>query len=78
MPYYELSCTGCGREFTKKASIRERSEKLISCPDCAGVELETVYRQVNILRYRGRDCDVCPAAAGPAPACGGGSCILSN
>ncbi len=78
MPYYELRCSSCDKEFNIKATIRERSEKLINCPDCASAELETVYRQVNILRYRGKDCDVCPTAASLGPGCGGGRCSLSS
>ncbi|HBP37531.1 MAG TPA: FmdB family transcriptional regulator [Clostridiales bacterium] len=62
MPYYDLRCEKCQSEFNVKASIQERSEGKISCPTCGSQELATVYRKVNVLRYKGKDCDVCPVS----------------
>ena len=75
MPYYELRCTACAKEFCIKATISERSEHLLSCPDCASTDLATVYRTVNIVRHLNKDCDVCPGQSRSASRggfCGGG------
>ena len=71
MPYYDSRCAKCQTAFTVKASIQARTEKSIRCPSCASSELETVYRQVNILKYRDKNCDTC---SGEAPSCGLGGC----
>ncbi|NLO36449.1 MAG: zinc ribbon domain-containing protein [Clostridiaceae bacterium] len=71
MPYYDLRCASCQTAFSVKASIQARSEKSIRCPSCTSTELETVYRQVNILKYRDQNCDTC---SGEAPSCAAGGC----
>jgi len=44
MPHYDLRCTKCDTEHYISASIKEKTEKLIPCPDCGSNELETVYK----------------------------------
>ena len=43
MPKYDLRCEGCNTEFNARASISEKTEKLIKCPECGGNELATVF-----------------------------------
>lgn len=74
MPYYDLRCKNCSKEFNIKASIQARSDREISCPDCAGRDHETVYRTVNIVTRLNKDCDACPSAAPTTHRCGGGCC----
>lgn len=75
MPYYDLRCTECGSEANIKASVEERSGGKLRCPQCGSPELATIYKKVNILRYRDKNCDVCPGSAGPAAGGGcGGAC----
>ena len=76
MPYYELRCADCQTEFKVKAAIQERSEKSIRCPNCASLELETIYRKVNILRHKDSECEAC-ALSDSAGSCCGGSCRYS-
>lgn len=59
MPYYDLKCK-CGEEFNKKASIKEREEKLITCPICGANELEAVFKNVNIGTSRVEKSVDCP------------------
>jgi putative FmdB family regulatory protein len=73
MPYYDLRCEKCAQEFTVKATMQERSDGLLQCPSCGSGDLATVYRKVNILKYKGKDCDVCPGPGAPASS-GGGCC----
>ena len=44
MPKYDLHCSKCHREFNIWASMTEKSEKRIPCPDCGSFELETVFK----------------------------------
>ncbi|MCL2399506.1 MAG: zinc ribbon domain-containing protein [Defluviitaleaceae bacterium] len=44
MPFYDLRCTECKSEHNISASMKEKSEKKISCPDCGSHELETIFR----------------------------------
>ena len=44
MPKYDLRCEGCDAEFNVRASISEKSEKRINCPDCGSTELATVFK----------------------------------
>ena len=43
MPNYNLRCTDCSSENTIRASMKEKAEKQIFCPECGSVELETVF-----------------------------------
>ena len=44
MPFYDLRCSVCKTEHNISASMKEKSEKRIPCPECGSVELETVFR----------------------------------
>ena len=44
MPNYDLYCPACNREYSIWASMTEKSEKRIPCPDCGSLELETVFK----------------------------------
>ena len=43
MPYYDLRCKTCQQEFTTKASISDKSEQRIPCPECGSKDLATVF-----------------------------------
>lgn len=79
MPYYDLRCADCAEEINIKASVAERSNGNLRCPKCGSTELETIYKKVNILRYRDKSCDVCPGSSAMASGgCPGGACGLSR
>ena len=79
MPYYDLRCAECGQTSTIKATVQQRSERQIACPACGSHDLATIYRQVNILRFKGKDCDVCPGSARPVQGgCCGGQCSFKS
>ena len=48
MPFYDLKCANCGKEFNVMATITEKTEKRIPCPDCGSHELTRVYEKMNL------------------------------
>ena len=44
MPFYDLRCVKCDKEHNISASIKDKTEKRIQCPDCGSVDLETVFK----------------------------------
>lgn len=59
LPFYDLKCK-CGHEFNIKASISERDNKQIKCPECGNNDLETVFKSVNIIQSRKDSTIECP------------------
>jgi len=43
MPFYDLYCGECDKEFNILASVAAKTEKKIPCPECGSVDLKTVY-----------------------------------
>ena len=44
MPFYDLHCAECDKEFNILASVSAKLDKLIECPECGSRELKTVYK----------------------------------
>ena len=44
MPFYDLRCHVCDKEYNISASMADKAEKRIPCPSCGSTELETVYK----------------------------------
>ena len=44
MPFYDLRCEKCDKEFNILASVTEKSNRRIPCPECGSVDLKTVYK----------------------------------
>ena len=44
MPFYDLRCPKCEKEYNILASITKKTEKRIPCPDCGSLDLETVFK----------------------------------
>jgi len=62
MPFYDLKCKNCGKEFNIMAKMSERENKLVKCPDCGDSELETIYKSVNVVQSRKPEAPACPNA----------------
>ena len=45
MPFYDLRCPACDKEFNISASMADKTEKRIPCPVCGSLQLETVYKR---------------------------------
>jgi len=44
MPNYNLYCPTCEKEHNIRASMTQKAEKTIPCPDCGSFDLETVFK----------------------------------
>jgi putative FmdB family regulatory protein len=60
MPFYDLKCTKCGEEFNIMASMSQREQKLIKCPNCGNNELDPIFTNVNIIQPRKSESATCP------------------
>ena len=43
MPFYDLRCIRCDKDFNIMASMADKSARNIPCPECGSLEMETVY-----------------------------------
>ena len=43
MPFYDLRCVHCDKEYNIMATMADKTGRLIPCPDCGSLDLETVY-----------------------------------
>ena len=68
MPFYDLRCTACDSEHNISASMKDKSDKKISCPECGSFELETVFRTPPAI-VKGMSEPSCPNRSA---ACGSG------
>jgi len=44
MPFYDLYCPGCNQEHNIMATMADKTERKIPCPQCGSTGLETVYK----------------------------------
>lgn len=44
MPFYDLRCESCGKESNIMASISDKMEQRIPCPECGSYNMKTVYK----------------------------------
>ena len=49
MPFYDLHCAECDKDFNIRASIADRVEGRIACPECGSNRMETIFAPVNYL-----------------------------
>jgi len=47
MPFYDLHCTGCNKDLNVRATVAEKTEKRIVCPECGSNQMETIFSPVN-------------------------------
>lgn len=73
MPFYDLRCRECGREFNVMAKMSERESRAIKCPECGANELDAVFSSVNIIQSRKTaEAPLCPNVHKCGGCCGHG------
>lgn len=60
MPFYDLRCPLCEKEFNISATIAEKSEKRVPCPECGSFDLKTVYKGAGPAYVKGKKMPECP------------------
>ena len=67
MPFYDLRCTSCEKEYNIMASMADKANRLIPCPDCGSTDMETVYKSAPYY-IKGRQAAAAPC--GNSHVCG--------
>jgi len=44
MPNYDLHCKKCNQDYNISATMTEKAEKRIPCPDCGSLDLEALFK----------------------------------
>lgn len=70
MPIYKLLCKQCHKQFEAFASVSERTNGAIACPDCGGKDHEAVYEGTANIHVRQSADEPCPHAHCCSGACG--------
>jgi len=71
MPFYDLHCTSCNKEFNIRASMAEKTEHRIPCPDCGSMDMKTVYKSAPAyIKSTGGSMSPCPSSSN----CGNTGC----
>ena len=61
MPFYDLYCAECDKEFNIMASMADKIARLIPCPECGSLDMETVYSAAPAyIKSGGDNAPVCP------------------
>ena len=59
MPFYDLHCVACDKDFNISATIAEKANKKICCPECGSNKMETIYRPVSV-HVKKKEAAACP------------------
>ena len=76
MPYYDFLCKDCRNEFNVLASIEDKTECRIPCPECGSTVLIPIYKSAPAFIKGGserfRDCPNSSSCGRTCPySCGG-------
>ena len=65
MPFYDLYCAQCNKEFNIMASMSDKTERNIPCPDCGSMDLSNVYKSAPAyIKSRVAQCPNATSACG--------------
>lgn len=75
MPFYDLYCGKCSKEYNIKATMADKSERNIPCPDCGSTDLETVFNAAPAyVKSTGDAAPACPSSS----SCGNRGCQFAG
>jgi len=75
MPFYDLYCANCDKEFNIMASMADKTNRRIPCPGCGSTDLETVYNSAPAFIKGGKETvPMCPNSR----TCGSGNCRFAG
>jgi len=75
MPFYDLYCSACDKEFNIRASMAEKTERRIPCPECGSTDMKTVYNSAPAyIKSGGDSMPACPNSS----SCGASGCRFAG
>ena len=70
MPYYDLLCKGCYKEFNILASMDDKTERRIPCPECGSTDMVTIYKAApSYIKSTGEKVTDCPNSSACGSTC---------
>jgi len=60
MPFYDLYCAVCDKEFNIMATMADKTDQRIPCPECGSTKVETVYNAAPAYVKRNTNNPECP------------------
>jgi len=75
MPFYDLRCVDCEKESNIKATMDDKTKRLIPCPHCGSTNMETVYKSAPaFIKSSGETMPACPGSN----TCGNSGCRFAG
>jgi len=76
MPFYDLKCTDCEKESNIMASMADKAERRIPCPECGSLNMVTSYKAAPAyIKGGGDSMPMCPNSSS---ACGASGCRFAG
>ena len=75
MPFYDLHCRDCDITSNVRATMAEKEENRIPCPECGSVNMETVY--ISAPAYIKNSSDSMPSCPS-GNTCGNSGCRFAG
>jgi len=70
MPNYDLRCLKCEGEYKIRATMAEKAEQRIPCPDCGSFNLETLFKAAPAYVKGGSQCPKSSSCGASCPHAG--------
>ena len=75
MPFYDLHCNSCNKESNIRATMAEKTENRIQCPECGSTDMETVYKSAPAyIKSSSDSVQGCPSSSN----CGNTGCRFAG
>jgi len=75
MPFYDLKCNDCNTSSNIKATMNEKTERRIPCPECGSTNMETDYISAPAyIKSSGDRMPACPSSS----SCGNPGCRFAG
>ena len=75
MPFYDLRCIDCETTSNIRATMAEKEENRIPCPECGSTNLETLYISAPAyIKSSSESSPACPSSS----SCGNSGCRFAG
>ena len=76
MPFYDLRCGSCNTESNIMATMTDKTENRIQCPECGSLDMKTIYKSAPA--YIKNSGDAMPSCPNSTSACGSSGCRFAG